>query len=577
VTRPAITVSVIGLGTTGSALTALLAASGFLVDTVERDPEALWRGRLRVKEAVTALGMSDVDTAAARGRVNYTTGTTLLPRADVVVEAVPEELSGKVALLRRADALCPPHTVFVTTTTGLSVTEIASRTGRMSRTVGLHLCHPDRVTGGPSVEVVHTPVTDAEVRREMRELVSGLGKTAVCVADHPGQLGAGLLLGYLNRAAAMYEQRHASRDDIDAAMTRGCGLPLGPLAQLDAMGLDVVLDSLRALAARTGDSWYTPATVLHRMVDAGLLGRKSGQGFYRYDSTDDEPETAGCGRPVTRVGVAGSGTMAAGIAEVFARAGYSTTVAARTDTRAKTALSAVEASMTGAVLRHELDDAELDRAMARLSHAGDLAALGDCELVVEAVAEDVAVKQGVLTELGARTRPGTVLATTTSSLPLVRLAAATGRPESVLGMHFLNPAPVVDVVEVAPTALTADEVVATALAVTRSLGKRAVRCRDRAGFVVNALLFPYLNRAVRLARERNVDFDTIDTVLTGGYGFPTGPFRLLDTIGLDVSLAIQQRLHDSTGEAGLAPARYLSDLVAAGCVGRGTGRGFLPA
>jgi 3-hydroxybutyryl-CoA dehydrogenase len=112
------------------------------------------------------------------------------------------------------------------------------------------------------------------------------------------------------------------------------------------------------------------------------------------------------------------------------------------------------------------------------------------------------------------------------------------------------------------------------LAVTRSLGKRAVRCRDRTGFIVNALLFPYLNRAVRLARERNLDFDTIDGVLTDGYGFPTGPFRLLDTIGLDVSLAIQQRLHDSFRDTDLAPARYLSDLVAAGRLGHGTARGF---
>jgi 3-hydroxybutyryl-CoA dehydrogenase len=569
--RPVATVSVIGLGTTGSALAALFAAHGFLVDTVERDSEALWHGRTRVREAVAALGLSESDTAGAHRRVNYTTGTTLLPRADLVVEAVPERLARKTAVLRQADALCAPWTVFATTTTGLSVTEIASLAGRMGRTVGLHLCHPDGLTGGSAVEVVHTPVTVAAVRRDVTEFVARLGKTTVCVADHPGLLGGGLLLGYLNRAAAMYEENHASRDDIDAAMTHGCGLRIGPLAQLDAMGLDVVLDSLRALADRTGDSWYTPAGVLHRMVDAELLGRKSGRGFYRYDAPDDEPADAGRGRPVTHVGVAGSGTMAAGIAEAFARAGYPTTVAARTDTRAKTVLASVAASMAGVARRHEID-----RTMARLSPAGDLAALGDCDLVIEAVAEDVAVKRRVFTELDKVTRPGTVLATTTSSLPLIQLAAATSRPESVVGMHFLNPPPVVDVVEVAHTLLTADEVVDTALAVTRSLGKRAVRCGDRTGFIVNALLFPYLNRAACLARDRNVDFDTIDTVLTDGYGFPTGPFRLLDTIGLDVSLAIQQRLHDSFRDADLAPARYLSDLVAAGCVGRGTSRGFRP-
>jgi 3-hydroxybutyryl-CoA dehydrogenase len=573
VTAPAATtVSVFGLGTTGSALTALLAANGFLVDTVEQDSEALWHGRNRVREAVAVLGLTGSAAATAHRRISYTTGVTLLHRADVVVEAVPEHLPRKAAVLRQADAVCPPWTVFATTTTGLSVTEIAARGGRMARTVGLHLCHPDRVTGGSAVEVVHTPVTEAAVRHGMVELVAGLGKSAVCVADHPGLLGGGLLLGYLNRAAAMYEQNHASRDDIDAAMTLGAGLRLGPLAQLDAMGLDVVLDSLCALAERTGEDWYAPAGVLRRMVDARLLGRKSGRGFYRYDGRGDDTraDAPAGGRPMTPVGVAGSGTMAVGIAEVFARAGYPTTIAARTDTRAKTALSAVETSLAGTVREHEID-----RIMARLSGAGELAALGDCDLVVEAVAEDVVVKRAVFAELDRVTRPGCVLATTTSSLPLMQLATATGRPEAVLGMHFPGPAPAVDLVEVARTALTADEVVATAVAVTRSLGKRPVRCRDRTGYIVNALLFPYLNRAVRLARERNVDFDSIDTVLTGGYGFPTGPFRLLDSIGLDVSLAIQQRLHDSSGDADLAPARYLTDLVAAGRVGRGAARGFL--
>jgi 3-hydroxybutyryl-CoA dehydrogenase len=498
---------------------------------------------------------------------------------------VPEQLSRKVAVLRQAADLCPASTVFATTTTGLSVTEIASLGGRMSRTVGLHFCHPGRLTDGTAVEVVLTPVTVAAVRRNMTEFVARLGKTAVCVADQPGLLGGGLLLGYLNAAAAMYEQNHASRDDIDTAMTHGCGLRVGPLAQLDAMGLDVVLDSLRALADRTGDGWYTPATVLHRMVEAGLLGRKSGRGFYRYD-TDGGPVhaldhgTSG-GRPVLTVGVVGSGTMAAGIAEVFARAGYPTTVAARTDTRAKATLSTVEESMAAAVGRHEITAEELDRAMARLCGAGELAALDDCDLVVEAVVEDLAVKRSMFAELDAVTRADAVLATTTASLPVLELATATGRPEAVLGMHFFNPAPAMNLVEVAHTMLTANDVVATVLAVSRSLGKRAVRCGDRTGFIVNALLFPFLNRAVRLARERNVDFDTIDTVLTGGYGYPMGPFQHLDTIGLDVSLAIQRRLHDGLHDtyrnADLAPARYLSDLVAAGCLGRETGRGFRPA
>jgi 3-hydroxybutyryl-CoA dehydrogenase len=535
-TRPFATVCVIGLGTLGSALADMLARDGRKV-----------------------IGVDDDETP--------------LPSADLVVEAVPERLDQKIAALRRADAACSPQAVFATTTTGLSVTEIAANSGRMERTVGLHLCDAG---SGTAVELVRTPVTEEPVRRAVTELVGSLGLTPVEVHDHPGFVGGGLLLGYLNAAARMYEQGYVSRDDIDTAMTLGCGLPAGPLATLDTIGLDVAADSLTALFERTGEREYAPARILSQMADAGLLGRKSGRGFYTYESTVDErvparPERAP-GRAVRRIGVVGSGTMASGIAEVCARAGYPTTLVARTETRAKEALTAVERSLERGLRRRKMTDADVDRAMERLTGTDDLGALGDCDLVTEAIIEELTAKRAVFSELGRQTTPGTVLATTTSSLSVTECATASDRPEDVIGMHFFNPAPIMRLVEVARSPFTSAETLATAVATVDTLGKTAVTCSDRTGFIVNALLFPYLNRAATIARERHIHPETVDTVMTGAYGYPMGPFQLLDVIGLDVSLAIQERLEQDFGEH--APARYLTDLVQAGRLGRKVGRGF---
>ncbi|MBI0317208.1 3-hydroxyacyl-CoA dehydrogenase family protein, partial [Streptomyces javensis] len=262
------TVAVFGLGTTGRHLVDALVRGGRRVIAVERDEPALRRGRAEV--------------AAPGPAVEFTTDPAAAARADLVVEAVPERLATKLGLLARAHADCPPETVFATTTTGLPVTEIAVGSGRTDRTVGLHLfpVGPDREQ--PAVEVVGTPLTADAVLADVRELMRDLGRIPVRVADRPGFVGGALTMAYLNNAVAMYERRYASRDSIDTAMTLGCGLPMGPLAQLDAIGLDTARDSLEALYERTGDPRYAPAPTLAHMVTAGLLGVKAGRGFYEY-------------------------------------------------------------------------------------------------------------------------------------------------------------------------------------------------------------------------------------------------------------------------------------------------------
>jgi 3-hydroxybutyryl-CoA dehydrogenase len=571
--QPFSKVWVIGLGTTGSAIAALLARNGLRVTGIEVDGEALLAGRASVRRHVERDTAEGTDLGPILDRVDYGTRLHQAWAPDLVIEALPERLDLKGEVLRQADALCAKETVFVTTTMGFSVTEIASRCGRMSRTVGLVSSHQARVG-----EVVRTPVTDQSVVDDIQSLVRSLDQTPVISHDLPGFVGNALILGYLNNAAAMYASGYASRDDIDAAMTLGCGLPIGPLAQLDAIGLDVVVDSLTALAARSGNPEYRPAPILSQMVTAGLLGSKTGRGFYTYGKPDadhvDAVEIEALARPVSQIGVVGSGIMASGIAEVCARAGYATTIASRTDTRAKEAVAGVERSLTRALQRGKLTVGDVDTAMANLTAATDLSGLSECDLVIEAVAEEIDLKQSVFAALDKLARPGAVLATTTSSLSVTRCATATTRPGDVMGMHFFNPAPAMKLVEVVSTSMTSPDVLATTLAVARSLGKTTVRCGDRTGFIVNALLFPYLNRAVHMLRDRHLGVSDIDTVMTGGYGFPLGPFQLLDIIGIDLSTAILNRLAEDLGEPTLIPAKRLTQLAEAGYLGRKTGRGF---
>ena len=383
------------------------------------------------------------------------------------------------------------------------------------------------------------------------------------------------MVEYLNRAAAHHDDGHVTRDDLDTAMRLGCGLPYGPLAHLDELGIDVAVGVL-------ADAGVRPAAVLTRMARDGRLGRRAGRGFYDYEGADSAGRTAergpgspGPARPPRRLGVVGSGTMARGIAQVGAVAGLPTTVIARTDERAAGAGEQIDRSLASAVARGRLGEQDRATAGERLAVSADYAALADCDVVIEAVAEDGDVKRQVFAALGAAAPAGAVLATTTSSLSVAACATAAGRPADVLGIHFFNPAPAMRLVEIAATATTSPDAVATAQALVRQLGKVPVRSADRCGFIVNYLLFGYLNGAIAALERGTADAADLDTAIRTRFGYPMGPFALLDTIGLDVSLAILRRLHDEFGETCFAPGPALTALVAAGRLGRKTGAGFL--
>ncbi|WP_431964395.1 3-hydroxyacyl-CoA dehydrogenase family protein [Actinacidiphila sp. bgisy160] len=585
--RPFPTVAIIGLGTMGTGIAEVVARAGHEVIGIEIDDAAAHRAVVALEASTARAVQRERITESERGDVlaRFRTFSDLQAAADadLVIEVVTEHFEIKREVLTALDAIVKPGAVLATGTNALSVTQLASHTSRPDRVLGLHFFAP--APAMKLVEVVSTVLTSPETTNAVTELVRSLGKEPVAVGDRPGFIADGLLFGYLNQAAAMYEARYATREDIDAAMRFGCGLPMGPLALLDLIGIDTAQTVLEAMYDASRDRLHAPAPILKQLTAAGLKGRKAGRGFYTYEApgsatvvpdAETPAEAAGAtgGRPVRRVGVAGSGTMATGIAEVFAKAGYEVVLAARGQEKADRAVAALAKSLDRSVAKGRLGQEQRDAAVARVTAAGSLDAFADVDLAVEAVAEDLPVKQQLFATLDKVCKPGAVLATTTSSLPVVAIAAATSRPRDVIGMHFFNPAPAMKLVEVVRTVLTAEDVHATVHEVCGRIGKHAVDCGDRAGFIVNALLFPYLNNAVKMVQEHYATVEDIDSAMKLGGGYPMGPFELLDVVGLDVSLAIEQVLHKEFRDPGLAPAPLLEHLVSAGCLGRKTGRGF---
>ncbi len=368
-------------------------------------------------------------------------------------------------------------------------------------------------------------------------------------------------------------------------MRFGCGYPMGPLALLDLIGLDTAYEILDTMYKQGRDRLHAPAPILKQMVTAGLLGRKTGRGFYTYeapdspivvadDKTPSEDQKPQLRHDIRTVGVVGTGTMASGIVEVFAKAGYDVVYVGRAADKVDGVRATIERSLDKAIQRGKLEESARDEVLGRLTGTTSLDDLAGVDIVVEAIAEDLKIKTTLFENLDEICKPGTILATTTSSLPIISLARVTNRPQDVVGMHFFNPAPIMKLVEVVTTVSTDEEVAETTRALCAAVGKVAVSCGDRAGFIVNALLFPYLNDAVKMLEAHYATADDIDTAMKQGCALPMGPFELLDVVGNDVSLAIQKELYLEFREPGFSPAPLLEHLVTAGYLGRKTKRGF---
>jgi 3-hydroxybutyryl-CoA dehydrogenase len=276
----------------------------------------------------------------------------------------------------------------------------------------------------------------------------------------------------------------------------------------------------------------------------------------------------------SRVGIVGSGIMGSGIAEVAAAAGATVIVRSRTQTAAAGLVAGLATHLAKQVERGKKTEEEAEGIRSRVSATTVLEDLSDCDLVIESVVEDLAIKLELFTELDRFVRHEAILATNTSTLPIVEMAMHTTRPERVCGIHFFNPAAVMSVVEIVRPITASDETIAAVKEFVASCGKDPIEVKDQAGFVVNALLFPYLNNAVRLLEAGVASQAGIDDAMKGGCGFPMGPFALLDLVGLDTSLAILEALHKEFADPNYSPVPLLRRMVGAGKLGRKSGHGF---
>ena len=277
---------------------------------------------------------------------------------------------------------------------------------------------------------------------------------------------------------------------------------------------------------------------------------------------------------IKSVGIIGSGIMGSGIAQVAATSGFDVVLRSRKQESADQTVAAMQKSLEKLVAKERMSQEDADAAAARVKATSNLADLADCDLVIESVVEDLPTKLDLFDELDKACKDGAILATNTSTLSVTDMAVKTSRPERVCGVHFFNPAPMMKLVELIQTIVTSDDTIAEVREFAEACGKSPVEVKDRAGFIVNHLLFPYLNNAVRMLENGTASRDDIDAAMKGGANFPMGPFALLDLVGLDTSLSILDALYEEFRDPHYAASPMLRRMVTAGHLGRKSGNGF---
>jgi 3-hydroxybutyryl-CoA dehydrogenase len=508
-------VAVVGLGTMGAGIAEVFARAGLQVIAIEADPAALSRG-IKILDASLARAVSrgrltSQEQADIRGRVRPAGGFDEAAGVDLAIEAVPEQPQIKSQVFAELDRVCRPDAILATNTSSLSVTAVAAATRHPGRVAGMHFFNPAPVMR--LVEVITTVLADPATQPAVAALATRLGKTPVQVTDRAGFVANALLLPYLNHAVTLLETGSARREDIDAAVTGGIGLPMGPLALLDLIGLDTSLSIMEVLRAEFGGTRYTPAPLLRRLVTAGRLGRKAGRGIYEYPPADsaapasiDIPNGApGAPAIVTLIGSGAGERSAAAVPG-----------AARPDSH----------SAPGRDLAAALAAAGVD--LAGPASPGDL----------------------VLAEMAS------------AADPVLPVALASGRPGDVVGLHRAG----TDgrLAELVSTPLTTPAAAAAGCALATALGLTAVRAPDRPGFLVGTLLYPHLADAVRMVQDGYASAADVDTAMTLGCGYPRGPLELLDETGPAAALAVLTAMYQAYGDPAFVPPPLLAEHAAAG-------------
>ena len=489
-------------------------------------------------------------------------------------------MNEKEKIFRALDEICKPECILASNVSSLPITEIASYTKRPDKVVGMHFFLPVPVM--KLVEVGGGLDTSDETINTVVEEARKLGKIPVALKDTPGFISNHVLQVMINEAIDALENDVASVEDIDTVMRLGMNHPMGPLELADLIGLDMVYNILNVLYEAYGQSKYKPCPLLRQYVQAGWLGKKCGRGFYRYENgkkvAGQAPKTidkkGGTEMSISTVMVLGAGQMGGGIAQVMASAGHKTYLFNVRIETANKKIAFIDGLLTKSVAKGKITQEQKDATMANLIPTDDINYAGECDLVVEALPENLELKEKFFRSLDEICKPDCILATNTSSLPITQLASFTKRPEKVIGMHFFNPAPVMRLVEIISGIATSEETKEIIKEEARQLNKVPVSVRDVAGFAGNRILHVMLNEAFYVLQSGVASVEDIDTVMKNGMNHPMGPLELADFIGLDTVLSILNVMYEDYGQPKYKPCPLLRQYVYAGWLGKKSGRGF---
>jgi 3-hydroxybutyryl-CoA dehydrogenase len=542
-------VGVVGLGTMGAGIAEVFARAGLRVTAVEADPGALSRGisvlHDSLRRAVARGKMTGDEYAEIAGRVSPEPAMSSMAQVDLVIEVVPEQLAVKRQVIGELDRVLRPEAIIATNTSSLSVTAIAAASARPDRVIGMHFFNPAPVMR--LVEVVTTVMTGAGTASAVTALAERIGKTPVQVADRAGFVANALLLPYLNHAARMLETRHASHDDIDLAVTRGIGLPMGPLALLDLIGLDTSLTILEILDREFGGTRYTPAPVLRRLVDAGRTGRKTGTGFYDYASqqgpAQPRPDLSRAPRAVTLIDPAGTASGNRGGDE---RPGWP--AGPRSERADELAILIAAAGIN--VTRNP--SAAADLAIVAIGPEGGV--LGPA-IAAGRSADAIGVHLPAFGPAPGGPAPGG---------PVGGGPGWSSAPASARSTRSPGTGSAAALAELAPSPLTSPAAVAAARALIGRLGMRAVCSADRPGLIVSALLCAHLRDAVTMVADGYATPSDVDAAMTLGCGYPRGPMRLLADAGAASVAGVLSAMHSGYGDPAFAPPPLLRDNALSG-------------
>ena len=544
------TVGVIGLGTMGAGIVEVFAKAGLAVLAVDNSDELAERGKgFLTKSLDRAVSKGKLEQGARDeivGRVSFGSDLAVMKDADLVIEAVPERMEIKTSIFSRLDDIVRDECVLATNTSSLSITKIAQSTKIPSRVIGMHFFNPAPVLA--LVEVIHSLVTDPKLVEETRELAVRVGKKPVVVGDRAGFVANALLVSYLARAIRAYESGLASREDIDAAMTAGVGLPMGPLTLSDLVGLDVVYEVCEVLFDATRDPSVAPPALLRQLVDVGALGRKTGKGFYTYEAAGSgkvvaDTRTPESVKPLTgKVGLVGEAEFLDELAEQLGGDG----------------IELVKVSESDKV--DDLDGVALTFVVASDDEADGCCGGGCCGDEGQGLQ---ITEKPLLTAVRDVLGPDAVVAALGDDSVESLLTGDPRVDGGVVSVMLHEPERAGQLLEIGSSIGTREDAVATVRAFALATGLVTVVAKDRAGMAVDALLYPHLNDAVKMLDSGYATVEDIDTAMTAGCGYPKGPFELIDELGPEEIIDGLDAMFDETGEAHLSPSVLLAEYLMA--------------